>query len=285
MGKITLIMIIFALLISTNAVNFGSNGNVNLRIYDDTDNERRQSGMQVNFFANYTNSTNDIIDIGGCGISFNFSGIYTSFSPMSFNTSSRLWGFNRTFNYKGIHFFNVSCASAYGDISLLDNLNITNTKAKIKVDSTLDFIDFDGNPNNDDIWQCREDLLCDYNFSANITEPDVNDALIFFYITGENTTLTNFTLNSSTGMLDINVTHNADTGNKIIQLGVQDSESTPDSAKLRVEIIAINDAPFFINLEEQEFNESELFTYIIDADDEEKDIPYSFNVSFISCVL
>ncbi|MBI2449819.1 hypothetical protein HYV49_06010, partial [Candidatus Pacearchaeota archaeon] len=66
---------------------------------------------------------------------------------------------------------------------------------------------------------------------------------------------------------------------------VQDSESTPDSAKLRVEIIAINDAPFFINLEEKEFNESELFTYITDATDEENDIPYSFNASFISCVL
>ena len=285
MGKIIkiILLFIFALFFLANAVNFGSNGNVNLRIYDDTDNERRQSNMQVNFFANYTNSTNDPIDIGSCSISFDFTGTYTSFFPMNYNITSRLWEFNRTFNYKGIHFFNVSCASTYGDISLLDNFNITNTKAKIRVDSTLDFIDYDGNPNNDDTWMCQEDLFCEYNFSANIIEPDINDILTFFYIP-ENTTLTNFSLTNK-GILEVNVTHNADTGNKLIQLGVQDSESTPDSAKLRVEIVAVNDAPFFINLSEQEFNESELFTYIIDANDEENDIPYSFNASFISCSL
>ena len=41
----------------------------------------------------------------------------------------------------------------------------------------------------------------------------------------------------------------------------------------------VTDAPVFVNLENNTFNADDLFAYTIDAQDEENNVPFKFNIS------
>jgi len=157
--------------------------------------------------------------------------------------SSFLWAYNRSFNYKGTHSFEVACNSNFGNITLDDPYVITNTEPQILKSLGGGYIDFDGDTGTSDYWQCTEDVLCIYNFSANVTDPDVNDVLIFNYSNNINTTLTNFTINSSTGVLTINITNGAYAGSKQVELNVRDSEASVNGV-LRVNVTSVNGLPY-----------------------------------------
>ncbi len=274
-----------ALLLAPSGASVGASDNANLSIWDDSDlGENRFSGIPVNFYANYTDTTGNVIDNlnGNCQIRYSYTGVYTNYENMVYDISSLLWKSSRTFNYKGIHNFEANCTSGFGNVSLTNNFVISNSEPDIK-ETPGGFLDFDNNIFNNDVLGCVEDILCLYNISANVSDPDVNDALVFDYIPGPNSTLTNFAIDSQTGILSIDIKKDADTGQKIIELSVIDSDGARDTAILFVNIITVNDAPQFINLENKSFNSTMLFEYYIFANDEENNIPFNFNISFLSC--
>ena len=269
----------------------GSANNANLTIWDDTDNTQIiwKSGDNIFFYANYTNSTSGaVVSDGNCSIRFeNSTSDFEEWFNMSFNASSNQFEYNRTFDYKGTFNFEVNCTNSSSmNINLTDSFTISNTPAVINTndDGT---VDIDGNPSSIDYWQCTEDVLCIYNASSNVTEPDTNDVLTFNYSLSSNTTLTNFTLNSSTGILEINITTDADvgSGNKQLELTVTDTDGPQSNGILKVNITAVNDPPQFQTLENWSFNMSELFEKIINVTDEENNIPFELTINFTSCAV
>lgn len=269
------------------ATSSGSSQNASLTIFDSTDSENRFSNINTIFTANYTNSSgsplNASIGTGNCTVEFNLSSTFSGLSPMAFNTSTLVWDYNRSFNVKGNFFFRSNCTSTFGNVTLSDNFTIRNTAPAISLDEGNTYVDFDGNKLNDDYFQCTEDSLCSYNFSANVTDPDSNDVLNFNYSGITNTTLTNFTLNSSTGVLTINITQTSLTGSKQVELNVRDSESQSVAGILLVNVSSANDIPQFSGLNNTSFNISTLFNQTYNATDEENNAPFTFNITFVSC--
>ncbi len=237
----------------------------------------------VYFYANYTTKAGEAISpasgSGNCRINF----YDMSYRDMTFNYTSLLWQYNRSFVDKGARDFDVNCTSIYDTLNISTNASITNTEPYI-LRTAAGYIDLDADFERE-AWLCSEDTLCYYNFSANVSEDDHNDRpfLTFGYLDSPNTTLTNFKLNETTGMLEINITHDADTGqDKKIELSVRDSERTV-TAVLQVDVARVNDAPYFVNLQNRTFNAQDLFEYLIFVDDEEWNVPFTFNIDFVSC--
>ncbi len=308
--KTIAVMILFLVLVSlllvrTIAQTSGSSNGVNLTIWDDTDGGTKYTycseycsykgppaktinSWNVYFYANYTNeTTGNPISSGNCTIRFNETGTWTTWTNMSYNTSLTSFEYNRSFNYDGDgkNFnFEINCtnASFLSSINITDNFLITNTPPAI-LKTTGGYIDGDIDTNAD-ILNCTEDILCPYNFTANVSEDDYNDKNILEYsvVSSSNTTLTNYTFNETTSMLIINVTLNENTGPKSIELGVKD-ESNLQTAILNVNITSVNDAPVFVNLQNWSFNITQFFEEIINITDEENDIPFILNISFIEC--
>ena len=279
------------------------NGNTRLEIWDDSDSlfEQRYSICNqycaqkskpspelwmVYFYANYTDNTNYLpLLTGTCDIAFQDSqGVYGGVSSMTYNSSSGLFEYVRTFDYKGNYDFNINCTDGALLVAGEDDFTITNTEPYI-IRTAAGYVDIDADGQKE-AWQCFEDSVCYYYFASNVSEDDVNDVLIYDYLSNANTTLTDFILNSSTGILEINITHSDDTGSgvnaKKIELSVQDSERTV-SAILEVDVGEVNDAPVFVNLQDKDLSSGELFLYTIQVSDEEDDFPFTFLVDFIDC--
>ena len=109
----------------TLATTSGSNQSANLTIYDEIDlnvNLVKVSNSRIVFYANYTNSSNSIINVtlgnGACSVKFDFNGSFSPGVSMEFNNSAWVWQYNRTFNHKGTHTFQVNCTSDYGNLTL-----------------------------------------------------------------------------------------------------------------------------------------------------------------------
>lgn len=283
------------------SASFASIGNANLTIWDDTDevdvekysfcdkyciqkNKPSSNLWNVSFFANYTNIAGSPIDDlnGNCLFRYNNGFGFSSFEGMRYNSNSRMWIGNLSLSYKGSHDFEVNCTSSFGDIILDNEFTITNTEPYI-LKTASGFIDFD-NDGIKNILQCTEDISCTYNFSLNVSEDDINDILIYGF-NAANTSLTDFDVNLETGTLEINVDKSNNAGAKKIELNVRDTESATISSLLDVNILAVNDAPLFVNFENKSFNRSIVFDYLVNITDEENDFPVSLNISFIDCYL
>jgi len=291
-NKVVTFLILFAIILvlfvtSSKALSLISLNGANLTIWDDSDGSIRKSGWDFGFYSNYTNSTTGVNFLtGNCTIRFeNYTGAIGPWINMSYNSTYGRFQYNTTFNYKGTYRFEVNCTnSSNAQINVSDNYTLTNSIPTIRKESGGDWIDTDGNPLNHNIWPCAEDTPCYYNFSANVSDLDVNDVLT--YSVGTNTSLTNYTLDENRGMLLINITNNNYTGSgKRIELRVKDND--PDtlwqSALLDVTITTTNDPPVFNNLFNESFNATELFERIITISDEENDRPYLLNISFLNC--
>ncbi len=106
----------------------------NLTIWDDTDSLTRYKNQKVNFYANYTNAT-DGSPINGTGVYCEFtedsSGSWSAVVNMTFNATSGIYEYNKTFNVNGTFNFDVSCFNnlGYANLVLTDTFFITgNTK-------------------------------------------------------------------------------------------------------------------------------------------------------------
>ena len=297
-------------LLAPFGASVGFDGNANLTIYDDSDlDDINNPGEKVkrysycdeycaqknkpssivwtfSFYANYTDNIGNAIDgsQGSCNIRFDDGGGYGAPQSMIYDISSLLWKISTSFLYKGVHNFEVSCTSGLGNPLLENAFVVTNSEPYI-IKTASGFIDFNADGLEDSL-RCIEDQLCMYNFSGNVSEDDANDILVYGYSLDKvniNSKLTNFSVDSEVGGLEINITRDEYTGSKQVELNVRDSESPLVSAFLRVQIDPVNDAPNYINLENKSFNMSELFEYVIIADDEEKNFPLTFNIEFLNC--
>ncbi|MEM7825133.1 MAG: cadherin repeat domain-containing protein [Candidatus Aenigmatarchaeota archaeon] len=232
----------------------------------------------VYFFANYTNSSGDPIDDGNCTIRFNETGNFTDWYEMSYNSSSHLFQYNKSFNYDGNLSWEVNCNSDYDNLTTSDYVKITNTPPCVFAKNIGGYL------SNQTITE-DIDMPWYYNFSKNCSDDDFNDRLYLTYsYTEENTTLTNFTINNATGMLMVNITQDDYSGNKIIVLTVRDEGPNPDTATLPITINKYNDPPQFINLPNNLYaTEDQIYSLDIEVSDEEDNTPFFFNLTFINC--
>ncbi|MCD6371356.1 MAG: hypothetical protein J7L39_01400 [Candidatus Aenigmarchaeota archaeon] len=105
--------------------------NSKLEIWDDTDTKTKYVGDQVNFYANYSNATSGESIYGTgvtCNISFNISGSWTSWEQMTYNSSSKLYEYNRSFTEVGTFNWNVSCDGSslgYDPLTTSDTFTIS----------------------------------------------------------------------------------------------------------------------------------------------------------------
>lgn len=263
-----------------------TNENSRLTIFDDTDTQVKRSGWEVYFYADYRNLGGSPVtnSDGNCSVRFQDSNrIYGGWNLMEYDSVSELWKNMSIFNYKGTYKFEVSCLYGAYTNGGEDNFTITNSVPEINNEQGSDWINFDGNAQNHDIWKCSEDSVCYYDFSANVTDLDINDVL--FYSVGINTTLINYNLDNNTGILEVNITEDKDTGLERIELKVKDNDLDTlwRSALLEINISPVNDAPKFVNLENKIFNEGDLFRYAIYVEDEETNFPFKFNIDFVNC--
>jgi len=267
------------LFMSPLGASYGGTGSVNLSIWDDMDDGMiKRSGNNVNFYTNYTDVLgNQIDDSGGnCQIRYNIGQGFGSFEDMSYSSPILLWGANRTFNYIGEHVFEVECTSSFGGITLNNTFFITNTPPIFHTYGA--------------VTNGKEDTPIIYNFSANATEIDAND-LLNFAIQVINGPLGNvsaslypwISIDSQIGVMAINATKDNETGDFVISIWVSDILGEGEGRQFTFNVLPVNDAPVFANLENKNLNMSELFDYGIIARDEENNFPLHFNISFLSC--
>jgi len=148
---------------------------------------------------------------------------------------------------------------------------------------------------NDIVYSGTEDTPYFHNLSANITGPV--EGMTFAI----DTIQTNITWNgnnvpegnisswvsitdASLGMFLINATGDNQTGDFVIPFKVTYSGGA-QTGYFNFSISALNDAPYFVNLQNKSFNITSRFDYIINASDEENDIPFTFNITFLDCVV
>jgi len=109
--------------------NFTTQGNSRLEIWDETDTGMPFGGQtkypndQVKFFANYTKKTDGSPFTGAtCIINFTDS----SGNSMTYNATSLIYEYNRTFSTSGIKPYNVTCSKTGAQtITLTDSANIS----------------------------------------------------------------------------------------------------------------------------------------------------------------
>ena len=116
----------------THFTSYTTGLNSNMSIWDESDikggNIYKRINNSVKFFANYTNKTSGLPIIGAtCNISF--SGVPSSNALMTYNASSYLYEYNRSFNISGDYTWNVSCngsSQKYEALFLTDGITIYN---------------------------------------------------------------------------------------------------------------------------------------------------------------
>src|SRR3989338_8910287 len=237
------------------------------------------------FYSNYTNSSGNVINSsdGNCNIRFNETGSFGSFISMQYNLSSFLWQHNQSFNYKGNLTYDINCTSAYGNITLNEIFNVKNTGPR---ETGLSFS-----------TSAYEDSLITYDFSNNMTDDDFNDIPLSYSmenITSSNNNNTNSSFYSwifinSTGMITFNATNNNQNGTEYtLVIRTSDGGAVPAFKDISATITAVNDAPNFTNLTDRYFNISTssdpyTFEYLINITDEEDNIPFNLNISFLEC--
>ncbi len=106
----------------------------NLTIWDDTDYTAKYPNEKVKFYANYTDAA-DGSSINGTGVYCEFrensTGSWSSKVNMTFNATSELYEYNKSFSTGGIFYFNASCFNnlSYANLTLIDSFNITGNSA------------------------------------------------------------------------------------------------------------------------------------------------------------
>lgn len=130
-----------------------------------------------------------------------------------------------------------------------------------------------------------------YNFSANVTNSG-GETLIFEIVNlsvspslgiGSIAEYTWIALSSSTGVMTINATRNNQTGFFNISVFVHNAGGEGQSSLFYFNVSAVNDRPYFMDLENLTFNMTEVFSRVLHVYDEENNIPFAFNISFVNC--
>lgn len=134
-----------------------------------------------------------------------------------------------------------------------------------------------------------------YNFSSNVTNEsgDITPTYSFENISSSlypnqfNSSFYYwFSLNSSTGVMNINSTNDNQTGNYTVAMKVKNQNGEGTIRNFYFIINATNDAPIFTNINNQyNVTYGSIFTYYLNASDEDEHYPLMFNVTFTNCTL
>ena len=239
----------------------------NLTIWNDTDTITKKSNDMINFYANYTNHTSqESINLTStwCSITFNTTDTWAGEENMSFNPSTSQYEYNKSFTAKGDFAFNVTCNDdAYNFTSLTDTFTITNTLPAIS--SPL-------SPQS-----CTEDVICTYNFTADVSDPDTNDVLAYGY-DAEFGAFSGFSISSSTGIVTVNVTVEGQTSDvESVRLTVVDTSGDGAVSTKNFTFTFVNDTPLMtVPSNPKECTQDVECSMQVTASDEENDT-YSFN--------
>ncbi len=247
--------------------------------YEDPDDYYK---WDTHFFANYTDSSDNPIApaSGNCEIRFdqNNDSSYESWTGMTYNATSYLWEYNRSFTYKGILAFQINCSSdSHADFLLTDNVSISNTGDTCIFDTIGGYLP---------TVTCYEETPCVYDFSQNVSDDDANDVLIYNVISGS---FSGFSLDTETGVWTVIINNATSTVERTINLQVNDSDGSTNSVLQNITILPINDPPQFSQLptsatEDTELNGTSVPESVITATDEEGNTPFKFNLTFVSCL-
>lgn len=253
----------------SNASAFQSalSDDTNLTIWDDTDSVTKKSNEMINFFSNYTNHTSqESINLTDtwCSITFNTTGTWAGEENMSFNPLTSQYEYNKTSTTKGDFAFNVTCNDdAYNFTSLADTFTVTNTLPTISSPLSTQ--------------SCTEDVICTYNFFADVSDPDTNDVLTYGY-DAEFGAFSGFSISASTGIVTVNVTVEGQTNDtESVRLTVVDTSGDGVVSTKNFTLTFVNDTPLMTvpsNLKECT-QDVECFMQITAADEENDS--YSFN--------
>jgi len=155
--------------------------NATIDTWDDTDNQTKFINQLVDFYTNYTDENYEPINGTGvyCEIAFNLTGTWQDEDNMTYNTTTEVYDYNRTFSSKGTYPYKTVCDGSiigYGTAIIEEETNISNSPPVASVIPNITF---------------AEDTYNDTtNLSNYFTDAD-NDALTFnIYNQSENITIT-----------------------------------------------------------------------------------------------
>ncbi|MBT4697406.1 hypothetical protein HOB76_03900, partial [Candidatus Woesearchaeota archaeon] len=102
--------------------------NSQLTVYDENDAEggslNRQAGQQTKFFANYSNRTSNV-SIATASCTINFSDASSTFNAMTYNATSELYEYNRSFATAAIYTYTINCTDAtFEPLNTSDSIEI-----------------------------------------------------------------------------------------------------------------------------------------------------------------
>jgi hypothetical protein len=268
------------ILLGPSDPSFGTDGNVNLLIYDETDSMVKRSGDSVTFFAEFTDTGGGVIDDssgGSCQIHYNYDGIYTAYESMIFDVVDLRWEASQSFNYVGISEFEIDCSNGVGAVIVSNQFVITNTPV---------FFHTWGISKNG-----LEDTVFEYNFSANISDVDINDVWNFIIEDidgplGASAVVNDYgwiSIDMDTGVMLIDAKDGSQSGTFIVSVFVSDLQGEGESRQFTFNIGEVNDAPQFIGLVNKSFNATQIFDYVIVVNDEEGNVPFVYDIDFLSC--
>jgi len=135
-----------------------------------------------------------------------------------------------------------------------------------------------------------EDVLYSHNFTADLSVIESNLSFSFIYISGSEYPTFNisdfswiFWNDSILGVMLINSTMDNQTGLFNMSISVINNTGWGDTAPFYFQINATNDAPNFTHIHaEYNLSQNESFIDYLNATDQEKHYPLTFNVSFLS---
>jgi|GEM_PF-2073623 len=226
------------------------------------------------FFANYTNLTSgEPINGSGiwCNVSFYVSGFWNT-TGMYYNPSSKLYEQNRTFGSRGLYDWNVTCdgsSQGYETLETLDNITVTNTPAGIYVPLLKK--------------NCYEDSACNHDFSSNCYDMDDVDENNLTYGYKAGTEFPGFSMNSTTGMISIDITDDSGCGDFYVTLLDKDPFGEGSTADKEFMVNAVNDKPQLGSVPSSSYQNSSLYFDIGATDEEYPSGPFYFNITFVSC--
>ncbi|MFZ5340337.1 MAG: DUF2341 domain-containing protein, partial [Candidatus Micrarchaeota archaeon] len=158
---------------------------VNLTIFDETDSQTKYVNEQVKFYANFSNTSGQPINQNGtyCQISFNNTGIWSSYVNMTYNNSSLLYQYNLSYSASGTFFWNVTCngsAAGYEIANKTNEVVITNKVpqySNISVNNSNPFIN---QSVLHSVYWTDDQALDSFIFSSNYSGAWVNESSISF---------------------------------------------------------------------------------------------------------
>ncbi len=234
----------------------GTNAQVN--ITDDTDSATREIGNLINFYANYTNTSNITLTPTGHSASCNFTSANLSLTnaPMTFNASGDgRWNYTASaFNTAGTYNWSVNCsATGYDTLNATDNATL-DSRLRPNVSALIPALSSRFNASGViEIAANASDNVGVSNVSVNITYPNGTIFPLNLSLTSGSKYNRSFTIPALDGLYNLTFFAN-DTSNNINSTEISNFtlDSTAPIITVASPIATTNDTPPDINISTNE---------------------------------